>query len=590
MGGSRQNSEHSDTDSSSDLDDLPVFDFLQPRPTLACRSGYPQKPLDVVILDSSDSEPPDQDPESALPVVLHSAQEREVTMISSGSEEEEEFVPLLERLKGHFRGTASAACPVQSEQDSAGGTVDAQYSLKSSEPSFPQLPPPTSTTGLQRASVWDFSDSEEENTAPDSKKPNLGSHGPGRHRFPSSVEWADRNISPLRKKAVKHRQEEIDEARAVAVERRKGKERQKAERENRKQELERQRAERKALADAVKALRPEECMKHMVVTIDPALLQLEGGGSLLTSLQALGCSCAIERQVVARSVTWRRRLPSSQGLTGELDCVSEPHAVIHVPVEDFIRMVHSTSQVQRGAVSGCGPTLISWSHSIVEQITGSILTLAVIDLEQYFRSQKSKNQKKYRNAVSGEGQEGASKRRKKKEDSKQLVEVSRVDVEEALVDLQLHSEVQVRFLESWKEFSDYIAMFTKAVAEAPFKRERDQTSFGFCLESEWAGGHRVERTGKGLVQVWKRQIQQLNRVSPEIASAVLAAYPSPQLLTKAYQKCKTERERHNLLSDILVRRGEGVTSTSRRVGPELSKRICLLMTSPDPNLSLETTG
>lgn len=65
-----------------------------------------------------------------------------------------------------------------------------------------------------------------------------------------------------------------------------------------------------------------------------------------------------------------------------------------------------------------------------------------------------------------------------------------------------------------------------------FRREKEKTGFSFYLESEWAGGLRVDKTGKGLLQVWKRQIQQFNRVSPDMASAILAAYPSPQLLKK----------------------------------------------------------
>ncbi|CAI9569673.1 unnamed protein product [Staurois parvus] len=101
------------------------------------------------------------------------------------------------------------------------------------------------------------------------------------------------------------------------------------------------------------------------------------------------------------------------------------------------------------------------------------------------------------------------------------------------------------------------------------------------------GGVRVEKCGKGLLEVWKRQIQQFNRVSVEVASAVVAAYPSPQLLIKAYRHCQTNAERHGLLSDILVRRGEGVASTSRRVGPELSKRIYLQFTNSQPELSLD---
>lgn len=98
----------------------------------------------------------------------------------------------------------------------------------------------------------------------------------------------------------------------------------------------------------------------------------------------------------------------------------------------------------------------------------------------------------------------------------------------------------------------------------------------------------MDRAGRGLAQVWRRQIQQLNRVSLEMASAIVATYPSPQLLVQAYRQCFSEQECQNLLADIQVRRGEGVTSTSRRVGPELSRRIYLQMTTLQPDLSLDS--
>lgn len=40
----------------------------------------------------------------------------------------------------------------------------------------------------------------------------------------------------------------------------------------------------------------------------------------------------------------------------------------------------------------------------------------------------------------------------------------------------------------------------------------------------------MDRSGRGLALVWRRQIQQLNRVSLEMASAIVDAYPSPQIL------------------------------------------------------------
>uniref|UniRef100_H2MIJ9 Essential meiotic structure-specific endonuclease 1 n=1 Tax=Oryzias latipes TaxID=8090 RepID=H2MIJ9_ORYLA len=309
-----------------------------------------------------------------------------------------------------------------------------------------------------------------------------------------------------------------------------------------KQEREKQKAEKRAVAEAAKALRPEECIKHMVVAVDPALLQLEGGGALLASLQALGCSCAIEKQPLPRSISWMRRAPPAQ---------------VRRPASSHLRWME-----QKVGRSDSGPTLTAWVQQQQRRQPRKTLSLAVIELEKYFRRHR---------LICGRNK----------------LTALLIPSQQAVVHLQLHAGISVHFLPSWKEFADYIAMTTKAVAEAPFKREREKTGFSFYLESEWAGGHRVDRGGRGLLQVWKRQIQQFNRVSPDMAAAILAAYPSPQLLLQAYARCHTETEKTSLLSDLLIRRGEGVTSTTRRVGPELSKRIFLTMHSPDPEQTLD---
>ncbi|NXY86501.1 EME1 endonuclease, partial [Alcedo cyanopectus] len=159
-----------------------------------------------------------------------------------------------------------------------------------------------------------------------------------------------------------------------------------------------------------------------------------------------------------------------------------------------------------------------------------------------------------------------------------------------LVDLQLNRQIHVTLFESWKSFGEFVAAYTKAVAEAPYKREQAKTEFPFYLEKEWRGGVKVDHSGKGLFQVWKRQIQQFNRISLETAEAIASAYPAPQLLIQAYKTCSSEQERENMLANIIVHRGDGVTATSRRVGPDISRRIYLQMTSHDPDLYLDFTG
>ncbi|XP_072523610.1 crossover junction endonuclease EME1 [Salminus brasiliensis] len=540
----------SDSDS-SDSEKLPVINFSQRCTT----REEPRSKPDLVVVDGSDSKR--GHPVSARTCGIPAgAVGGDVLMVSSESEEEEAFIPLAMRLKQKQADMAKASGMHESR------TLSANHNGNLMDKPSPSL----ITHHIPEAQPADYQGKYSNNISHQS----------------SDYDPACVSKDPLSRgenlRKGKRTPAEMDAAKEEALRRR-------AEREKQQGERGRLRAEKKAMVDAVKAMRPEECLKHMAVAVDPGLLQLEGGGALLTSLHAMGCSCAIEKQPLPRSVSWVRRAPCPQ--TGELVSIPEAHTVIQVAVDDFIGMIHNYRQEQQcGGSTDCGISLTSWTLRLMARNPGRNLSLAVIDIEKYFKSQNTKSRQKFRDAVLGEG--GVKKRKRK--DAEEHPDVSRIEMEEALVDLQLHTGVQVHFHSTWKDFTDYVTMSTKAVAEAPFKREREKTGFSFCLESEWAGGQKVDRTGKGLLQVWKRQIQQLNRVSPDIASAILNAYPSPQLLIQAYRQCKSERDKVTLLSDVLIRRGEGVTSTTRRVGPELSKRLFLLMNSADPQQTLDAVA
>ncbi|XP_035469295.2 crossover junction endonuclease EME1 [Scophthalmus maximus] len=559
------------SDSTSDLDEeLPVFDFLQPGRGLGQSSkGHTEKP------DMADAEEAARFTSVKDNARAHMGK-ADVMMISSDSEEDAPHVPLAQRLKQRRDNAISASSAVTNGGDAGQKSPSSLATLQlPCQNGLPKSEPPL---GYRQVSHGASGGPEE--------AADLPRRWPSTNPPRSVVGSAD--ATPTQGKPAKRTAEEMQGSREEALRRRQARERRQGDKEVLRLEQERLKAERKALAEAAKALRPEECIKHMVVAVDPALLQLEGGGTLLASVQALGCSCAIEKQPLPRSVSWMRRVPCAQPDDGV--CEPEACVVMQMTVDDFSSLIHSYIQEERHGGSDSGPTLTSWVQQRQGCNPGKNLSLVVIDMEKYFRSKKSQSQKRLRVAVANEEQGGGKARKRRKNGGAEaLPEVSRVEVEEALVHLQLHTGVSVRFLPTWKDFSDYITMTTKAVAEAPFKREREKTGFSFYLESEWAGGQRVDKAGKGLLQVWKRQIQQFNRVSPDMAAAILAAYPSPQLLKKAYGLCKTDREKLSLLSDLLIRRGEGVTSTTRRVGPELSKRLFLMMSSCDPELTLDST-
>ncbi|XP_077959121.1 uncharacterized protein eme1 isoform X3 [Gasterosteus aculeatus] len=430
------------SDSTSDLDEeLPVFDFLH-------RASQSRRGR------------PDADAAASAAKGQAGARPRAAGVMTISSDSDDDpYVPLAQRLQQRrddaIGGAAGAASAVSNGEDaerrSPSDPVRAQLLRQNGNPQ-PERPP-----GLRGESAVSHNGSSGD---PD------GADLPRRRQHPDA--------SPARRKpSTRTEEEEVQASREEAQRRRQAGEGQQRGKEALRQEQERQKAERKALAAAAKALRPEECIKHMVVAVDPALLQLEGGGTLLAALQALGCSCAVEKQAVPRSVSWMRRAPCAQpggGGGGAAACVPEAHVVMQITVDDFITLVHGYVQEEGRGLCGSGPTLTSWVQQQQRRHVGKLLSLAVVELENHFRSQKSRSQKRLRQALGGE-ERGAGKGRKRKKSGgdETRPEVSRVDVEEAVVHLQLHTGVAVRFLPTWKDFCHHITMTTRAVAEAPFK-------------------------------------------------------------------------------------------------------------------------
>lgn len=166
--------------------------------------------------------------------------------------------------------------------------------------------------------------------------------------------------------------------------------------------------------------------------------------------------------------------------------------------------------------------------------------------------------------------------------------ISWPEVEEALVLLQLHADLDVLLVASWQELSQYVCAFTKALSQRPSKQYRDSQAFSFCTAGHWASGQQVAKDGSGLRGVWWRQIRQFNRVSPAVADAVVTAFPSPRLLQQALLDCGTEQERLNLLADLPVKVHRG--RQPRRVGPDISRRICIFLTTTNPHLLLDLSS
>ncbi|NXV97317.1 EME2 endonuclease, partial [Calonectris borealis] len=287
------------------------------------------------------------------------------------------------------------------------------------------------------------------------------------------------------------------------------------------------------------------------------LLKDPGSDAWVTVLSSLDCKYSFEPQAIPCSITWRRNMPSPLSAPDgpAVKTEEEKEVLVLVEPEDFLKRLFSLTQPDLNQVLPLAG---------LEGSSTKTYSLAVVGLDAYRR---------YPVFVP-------------------LVGVLRVTplslLLQALVVLQLWGNIEVVFLDTWQEFGQHVSALTKAIAKRPYKRQLESQELPFCAAGAWASGVRVEKDGTGLWQVWKRQIQQFNRVSPATAAAIAEAYPSPSLLLQAYEECSTEDEKRLLLSDIPVK--SDVSGKDRRVGPDLSRRIYLFMVSTDPDLVLDLSA
>ncbi|XP_017335444.1 crossover junction endonuclease EME1 isoform X2 [Ictalurus punctatus] len=428
---------------------------------------------------------------------------------------------------------------------------------------------------LKRAQTWEISDSEAEQepgtvAEPESRvepppEPAVQYPSPGgRRRGNRGESREERSADKDRRGEERERQKEERERQRERQkeERERQRERQKEERERQKEEKRQEQKRKKEAAERVKRLKPEEYLKTVTVSIHPVLLQDSGCDVLLSTLAGLEQRNRVEEHDLTHSVSWSRKLP-----TEDEDCrvVQEDQVLMVVTQLEFKDMMMSIKQT---LIGGCeeANSLFQPLCDYLNRNTGAVVSLLVTGRQNC--------------------QRGGSYDVDDDEDEvcpRSHLGLQNIDIEQVLVYLQLCKNVTVHFLFGWQEVTDHVCAVTKALSKRPFRTLQDNPDLGFCVNGLWTGGVRVERSGRGLAQVWTRQIQQLNRVSVAMAAAVTTAYPSPQLLLQAYEKTESEEEQCGLLADLTVRGG----AKERRIGPELSNRVHRFMISQNPELVLD---
>nr|XP_057917169.1 probable crossover junction endonuclease EME2 isoform X2 [Doryrhamphus excisus] len=395
-------------------------------------------------------------------------------------------------------------------------------------------------TTLHNPTIWEISDSD--NDGDEGAQGDLKRSSNAKLALAPPLSDGYKRPSQTRKRRSK---EEMEADKEKGRGMKEARERKRAAKELEKEEKRKQQQKRKEAAEQLNSLKPENCLKYLTVCVDPALLQQEGSDILLGTLSSCEWRYIIEQQQIPNSITWTRNLPQGEdgGATME-----EDQMVQVLSTTQFLDMVIT---VKKMIDSGGGDSAIS-------RDAAKVLTLLVTESRPDYRRRGHETiQSKY----GGEN----------------------LNVEEVLVYLQLYKNMSVVFLDGWQEVTDHICAVTKSLSKRPLKLLTEKVDLPFCVDGSWASGVRVEKDGSGLKQVWSKQIQQLNRVSPAVASCVTAAHPSPQLLLQAYEASGSEEDKKRLLAGLVVE-GEG---KDRRIGPDISARVYRCFTTQNPELVLD---
>ncbi|XP_055925424.1 crossover junction endonuclease EME1-like [Argiope bruennichi] len=345
-------------------------------------------------------------------------------------------------------------------------------------------------------------------------------------------------------------------------------------REEKKKEKELAKAIKASEKEIQKSKKPDECLKGMKILIDQSIIFENESEDIYFALDESNIRYNIEENPINMSVIWYRTTVDVTVENGEVIKLEKEQLenvlVLVIPSENFIKMVYAYMQKSKGKMAN-ELTLVDYITNIKIAFPQMDITCTVVGLDKYQRSVKENDKCDI-------------------EMKKMVRQVSKTIIEEATTEVQIQAFVNFNFLNTMRELGEMFVRFSKAIAEAPQRREKQAQkclAFSWYADADSSCPVKIGKDGTGFIKLWQQQIQQFNNVAPEVAEAVVAKYPSLQILMEAYKACNSTKEAEQLLQDIVVRRNYGPLGTQRRIGPELSYKIYLFYNSRDGNQILQ---
>ncbi|XP_017013366.2 crossover junction endonuclease EME1 [Drosophila takahashii] len=297
---------------------------------------------------------------------------------------------------------------------------------------------------------------------------------------------------------------------------------------------------KQALREQQKRMKPGECMKYVRMVIDAGFLSVPVGQEMLQQLNSTDLKYEIKSLPVSYCILWERNVGQQTIALGTgLDEAwkREDQVVQWLSESSFQKAVKDQS------LACLGPRLQA-------SFPDAHYTVALPKLRH--------------------SQHGGSAS------------------QDALIEMQLLQELHVEQL-SKPEAQDLCALlqrYTKAIAEAPYKKQRNESlgCFKKYLANDKKQCVKVDQ-GNGYGRLWQQHLNRLPMVTLEVAESIIGQYPCPRKLIDHFSSDPTAVQS---LADLKIKRCNGPQPlhTERRIGNVLSNKLYTLYNSKDPNTLL----
>lgn len=277
---------------------------------------------------------------------------------------------------------------------------------------------------------------------------------------------------------------------------------------------------------------------EMIVELDTRMVEECGGEALVVALQAIGAKTHVRNLAHPRTVTWKRVV--SKTYSTEMNAFV-PTARAYLHDEPFVLWcLTANTLAEMIARNDVAPEVRRLKYAFPRK-----QVLVVVDgLDDYFRKIRLETKRSFAKQVRDVGSASSQPAPSAIGAAVTLPRHTPDAIDQALLQLNCTLDCNVMTTSRGETVTDWLVTYTREVAIRPYEKLKMRATPKFAVDD-------LGPSGKTLGDTWSRMLHMLWGVTPPIAEAVLAAYPTIDSLLRAYDEVGPERA-SRLLENVMV--------------------------------------